>query len=91
MKREEILNKIRDTVCVWLGHSRIVNCYARYFLHCARCQELVCDKTAGPCYFTPEEVVVIGHCNCKTCRKLYPQLTWKDKFLVPYPFKKLKN
>lgn len=75
----------KQTVCALIGHSNIqTTCFGYY--SCARCGDQVGDALAS-IYPNAVNVVIVGH-NCKTCRKNYKALTWRDKFLAPSPFKK---
>lgn len=95
MKRGELLTRIsrlgtitkdqrKSVVCSLIGHSKIQKSCFGYF-YCGRCGDQVGDTLAG-CYDT-KGVVIVGH-NCKTCRKNYKLLTWKDRLYAPDPFKK---
>ncbi len=82
---KNIKQSIKETVCAWIGHSyNIVSNYMGY-KYCGRCEAQIGDSLGG--YWPGENAVLIGH-NCKVCRKNYKKLSWKDKFLVPNPFKK---
>lgn len=73
-----------SVVCGLIGHSRIQTaCFGYYY--CARCGNQLGD-TLCSIYPGAEDAVVVGH-NCKTCRKNYKTLTWRDKLYCPNPFK----
>jgi hypothetical protein len=80
IKDEEQKKKV---ICSMFGHSKIViACWG--YINCGRCGYQLGDTLAG-CYDT-RNLVIIGH-SCETCRKNYEKMTWKDKLLVPDPFK----
>lgn len=78
------MKKIKSIFCVLFGHSRITTfCFG--YRYCGRCGMQVGDSLAG-CYDSSKDVI-IGH-DCDICKENYKTLTWKDKFLTPYPFNK---
>ena len=82
--RKELIYKMKHIVCALIGHSKIQTaCFGYYY--CGRCSDQVGDAL-GSIYPQAEQAVIIGH-NCETCRKNYKKMTWRDKFMVPYPFK----
>ena len=76
-----MFNKVKEIICVLIGHSRIIDGFMGYW-HCCRCKSYLGDTLAG-CY-TMKDKVVRGH-NCSVCRVNYEKLTWKDKLFVKYP------
>lgn len=79
--------KVREIVCSFLGHSRICHyCFGE--ITCARCGEILQDGFAGLSDTTG--LVFVEH-DCSICRENYKGLSWKDKVLCPYPFKKKKD
>lgn len=71
-------------VCSLIGHSRIVDGFMGE-VYCGRCDAKIADQwTSG--YRQAEESVRIGH-NCDTCHKNHAKMGWRDKFMVPDPFK----
>lgn len=98
MTKTELLKKLkllqpktlsqRNTLtCALIGHSRIQTVFFGYY-SCARCGDQLGD-TLGSVYSEASNAVIVGH-NCKTCRKNYKQLMWKDKLYAPNPFEKEK-
>lgn len=77
------MDKLKAVFCALFGHSRIQSAFFGYF-HCGRCQAQVGDTLAG--VYDARGVVIEGH-DCDQCRKNYAGFTWRDKLLVPYPFK----
>ncbi len=74
--------KIKEIFCILFGHSRIVEtCWG--YVNCARCGQQLGDQLAS--YYDTKNNVIMNH-NCKTCRKNYKTLTWKDKLFVKNPF-----
>ncbi len=72
----------KDIVCALVGHSDIINiCFGE--VTCGRCGDILGDTIIG--LYDTKENVVIGH-DCKTCRKNFKKLTWRDKFMAPDPF-----
>lgn len=70
-------------VCQLIGHSNIIEtCFG--YIHCSRCQAQIGDSLGG--YYNNPKAVIVGH-TCETCQQNYKQLTWKDKYLCPDPFK----
>lgn len=98
MTKKELIAKIKAmgsitkdqrnmVVCSLIGHSNIIeNCFG--YISCSRCKQQIGDALAG-CY-SNENAVIVGH-NCKTCKKNFKKLSWKDKLYVPDPFKKKKG
>lgn len=96
MTKKELMQKLKalgnldkstrnSIVCVLIGHSLIqTTCFGYHY--CGRCGDQVGD-TLGSVYPGAEEAVIVDH-NCKTCRKNYKSLTWKDKIYAPDPFKR---
>lgn len=101
MKKKEIKNKaellkilkvipIKDEdhrktiVCSLIGHSLICKAFWGY-RYCGRCGDKLGDSLAS-IDMGIKEAVLIGH-KCKTCVSNYKKCTWKDKYLVPDPFK----
>ena len=78
---KELIARLKETFCVWFGHSNIVtNCFG--YVSCARCGVQIADTlTGGPV----PDAVLVGH-DCDTCRKNYIKCTWRDKLFAPYPF-----
>ena len=77
------MEKFKAMFCVWFGHSRIVKmCFG--YVSCARCYTQIGDRLAG--VFNLEHHVIVGH-DCDYCKENYKALGWKDKLLVPNPFK----
>ena len=95
MTKTEVLKRVKglndkqknSVVCSLVGHSNIQS-YCLGYYSCGRCGEQIGDNMCGN-YSNAKNVVVIDH-NCKTCRKNYKKLTWKDKLFVKNPFKKVK-
>lgn len=80
------MNKIKSVFCAIFGHSRIQTTFFGYY-YCGRCGDQLGDTLAG---VYPANTVVIKNHNCKVCFKNYKKCSWKDKFLVPYPFERKK-
>lgn len=76
--------KKKAVTCAILGHSKIVTTFFGY-VNCARCGAQIGDALGG--MFDGSKVVIVGH-DCDVCRANYKKLTWKDKVLAPYPFKR---
>lgn len=75
----------KKIICSLIGHSRICTiCWG--YRDCGRCGETLGDNLVS-IDLGRKYCVVIGH-NCNVCRKNYKKCTWKDKYLVPNPFKK---
>ena len=75
----------KQLACILLGHSSIVNvCMGE--VTCGRCGDLVGDALRGA-YDAGEDVII--H-DCKTRRKNFKALTWRDKLYTPEPFKRKK-
>lgn len=96
MKREAVMMLIRkvpqdrkkSVVCSLIGHSQIVDgCFGE--IYCGRCGDKIADALTG-INANAANQVRIGH-NCETCRKNYRKMTWRDKYLVPNPFKEAQN
>ena len=80
------MRKIKAMICVWFGHSRVVEtCFG--YVHCARCDAQVGDTLAGS--FNLKRHVIVGH-NCEECQDNYKALSWKEKLLTPNPFKEIE-
>ena len=80
------MNKLRQIVCVFLGHSRIVtNCFG--YKNCYRCDDQIGDTLGGS--FDMKGKVLVGH-DCEMCHANFEALTWRDKLLTPNPFNKEK-
>ena len=74
----------KGIICEMIGHSKIISmCFG--YVHCGRCNQQIGDRLAG--VFDTRKYVVVGH-RCKTCKKNYKKLTWRDKLFVPNPLKK---
>lgn len=71
--------KRNSVVCSLIGHSNIQTGFFGY-IYCGRCGDQVGDTLGG--VYSNEKSVMVGH-NCKTCRKNYKKLTWKDKLYAP--------
>ena len=95
MTKKELLKKlklldlkdggqIKHIVCTLIGHSNIETICIGYH-YCGRCGNQVGDTLAGA--YTNGKMVIINH-NCPTCRENYKKMGWRDKFMVPDPFKK---
>lgn len=84
-KRVKGLNRdtAKATVCALVGHSCIVT-YFMWAFNCARCGAQMSDGLLGG---AAKEGVIVGH-NCGICKENYKNLTWRDKYLTPNPFKK---
>ena len=80
------MSKIKAIFCVLFGHSKIVKQCLGY-IYCARCGDQLGDRWGGS--FSLISSVIVGH-NCPQCEENWKELTWKDKFLTPNPFKKEK-
>ncbi len=81
------MKKLRQIVCVFLGHSRIVtNCFG--YKNCYRCGDQIGDTLAAS--FDMTDKVLVGH-DCEKCHANYKALTWRDKLLTPKPFKEAKT
>ena len=78
---------MKKIFCALFGHTHIYNVFIGYH-YCARCGELMGDSLAG--VFFDSLCVAVDH-NCQTCFDNYAKLSWKDKFLVKYPFEKDEN
>jgi hypothetical protein len=79
----KLRDKIGMTICAWIGHSRIItSCFG--YQYCGRCGDQIGD-TIGSIGIS--ESVGIGH-NCEHCYENYKHMTWRDKFMVPYPLTK---
>lgn len=77
----------KAVLCSLVGHSNITEgCFG--YVHCARCGAQIGDSLAG--VYSNDKEVRVGH-NCRTCRKNYRALTWRDKWMTPNPFKKEKR
>jgi hypothetical protein len=73
----------KSVVCSLIGHSNIQKmCFG--YVSCARCGTQVGDTLGG--IYENKKQVVVGH-NCEICRANYKELSWKDKYLCPDPFK----
>lgn len=81
------MSKLKAVICALWGHSNIEDGCFRYF-YCGRCGAQKGDTLAGA-YENPD-VVIIGH-NCDQCQANFKRLKWRDKFLVPNPFKELPD
>ena len=78
----------KAVACALIGHSQIVAVDWGY-IHCGRCGARIGDSLAG--CFDNSTVVILGDIckkNCVSCRRNYARMGWRDKFLVPHPFKK---
>ena len=81
------MNKFKRIFCVMFRHSRIISmCFG--YVHCGRCEDQIGDTLGG--IFDRTNSVIVGH-GCRKCKSNYKKLSWKDKFLVKYPFKKKKK
>ena len=96
MTKQEVQKRIKglpkeqrnSVVCSLIGHSNIVTaCFG--YIHCGRCEAQIADKLGGAGYAKAETCVQVGH-NCAVCRKNYKDMDWRDKWLVPNPFKAKK-
>lgn len=95
MTKTEVIKRTRDlprslragVVCALIGHSDIVTtCWG--YVYCARCQAQVGDTLGGAA--TLKDKVIVGH-KCKECRATYAKMDWRHRYLVPDPFKKMKE
>ena len=77
------MKKLKAIICVLIGHSKIQS-YCMGYFSCGRCRQQLGDSVGST--YCAKNVVIINH-NCKTCRRNYKKLTWKDKLFVPDPFK----
>jgi len=78
-------NTAKRVVCAIVGHSRIVTkCFG--YVNCARCGATVGDCLGGSATLFSNRAEV--GCGCKTCKKNYKKLTWRDKFMAPDPLAK---
>ena len=77
------IEKLRKVICALIGHSKIQSTFFGYF-YCGRCRDQVGDNLGS--VYDAKDIVVIDH-NCEQCRENYIKLTWRDKFMVPNPFK----
>jgi hypothetical protein len=81
------LEQKKAMVCALVGHSLITTaCFG--YVYCARCDAQIADQLGGG-FANAEKSVRVGH-KCKTCRKNYAAMEWKDRFLAPDPFAKAK-
>jgi hypothetical protein len=76
---------LKLAICAVIEHSRIIDSFLGY-QDCGRCGTRVGDTLGG---VGAGLVVAIGH-GCDKCRANYQLMTWKDKFLVPDPFRNTK-
>lgn len=79
---KKIIIKLKKICCALWGHSKIQHTFFGYW-YCCRCEAQVGDSLGG--VYSAENIVILNH-NCKKCVENYKKLSWKDKFLVPYPF-----
>lgn len=84
--KKKIKEKITKLFCAIFDHSKIhENCIG--YKYCGRCGTEVGDSLMG--VYDGKHTVIVGH-NCSLCIINYKNLTWIDKFMVPWPFKKEK-
>lgn len=74
----------KTIICSLIGHSKICT-YCFGYRNCGRCGDQLGDNL-GSVDYGNKTSVIIDH-NCKTCKANYKKCTWKDKYLVPNPFK----
>ena len=81
------MKKIKSIFCAIFRHSKIHNTFFGE-MYCGRCGAKVGDCLLG--IYDGKDTVVTGHKGgeCEECLKIYKNLNWIDRFLVPYPFNK---
>ncbi len=77
--------KLRATVCAWLGHSRMATTSFGY-QYCARCGAQIGDALGG---VGRGGLLFVGDSKCKkdpceACDEVRASLTWRDRLLTPY-------
>lgn len=73
------IERIRATVCAWVGHSRFVTRCAGY-RYCGRCRAQVGDTLGGG--WGGGDCVIKG-CRCEVCQQNYQRMGWRDRLLTP--------